>query len=130
MTDQFGKVNELCYWVLNQALTAQVAPSLVKSCLRTLQAFLSWIPLEFIFNRDLIENLINHFILPIHSRNEAIKCFTEISSLTFGELEVNDANHCKVKLCYYYCSFIKKITELTKGRSLADEYASVKKSQQ
>jgi exportin-1 len=36
MTEQFGKVNELCYWVLMQALTTQIAPSLIKSCLRTL----------------------------------------------------------------------------------------------
>jgi len=130
MTDQFGRVNELCYWVLGQALTTQVAPSLVKSCLRTLQAFLSWIPLHFIFNTDLIDNLIQHFILPIHSRNEAIKCFTEIASLTFDELASNDAQHCKLKLCGYYCNFIKKVSELTKGRSLVDEYTSVKKSNQ
>ena len=107
-----------------------MAPSLIKACLRTLQAFLSWIPLHFIFNTDLIDNLIQHFILPIHSRNEAIKCFTEIASLTFGELEVAEAQHCKLKLCGYYCNFIKKISELTKGRSLVDEYTSVKKSQQ
>lgn len=83
-----------------------MAPSLVKSCLKTLQAFLSWIPLNYIFSSDLIENLITHFIVPIHSRNEAIKCFTEISSLTFAELDPNDAQQCKVRLCYYYCSFI------------------------
>lgn len=58
MTDQFSCIKELCYWVLNTALTTQVNPSLVKSCLRTLQAFLSWIPLHFIFNTDLIDNLI------------------------------------------------------------------------
>lgn len=38
--------------------------------------------------------------------------------------------HCKLKLCGYFCNFITKITELTKGRSLIDEYQSVKKSKQ
>jgi exportin-1 len=132
MIEQFMRVNELCYWVLNQALTTQINPSLVKSCLKALQAYLSWIPLNFIFNTDLMSNLIEHFILPIQSRNEAIKCVTEIASLTFEELDAQDPMrlHCRMKLCHYYCQFIKKITELTKNRSLTDEYASVKKSQQ
>ena len=130
MTDQFTKVNELCYWVLSQALTSQINPSLVKTCLKALQAYLSWIPLNYIFSTDLIENLIQHFILPISSRNEAIKCFTEIASLTFDELEPNDPMRyqCRMKLCGFYCQFINKITELTKGRSLTDEYQCVKKS--
>ncbi len=130
MTEQFIRVNELCYWVLNTALTNQINPSLVKSCLRALQAYLSWIPLNYIFNTDLIQNLIEHFILPIYSRNEAIKCFTEIASLTFDELDSQDPMrfHCRMKLCEYYCQFIRKITELTKSRSLTDEYASVKNS--
>lgn len=37
---------------------------------------------------------------------------------------------CKLKLCGYYCNFIKKIQELTKGRSLYDEYLNAKRSQQ
>lgn len=35
-----------------------------------------------------------------------------------------------MKLCGYYCNFIQKITELTKGRELQSEYQSVKQSQQ
>jgi hypothetical protein len=98
----------------------------VKSCLRTLNAFLSWIPLHFIFATDLIDNLITHFIVPIQSRNEAIKCFTEVASLTFTELSDDDAQQCKLKLCGFFCKFINKITELTRGRSLFDEFKAIK----
>lgn len=122
MNDQFQGVYDLCYWVLGQAcqgaLSDKAAPGLVKSCLRTLQVYLSWIPLNFIFQTDLIENLLRHFIVPFQSRNEAIKCFTEVSSLTFDELEDAEANACREKLCIYFCNFIQQISETTKGRSL------------
>lgn len=62
--------------------------SLIKSCLKTLQSYLSWITLDYIFDTDLIPNLLTKFIGPINTRIEAIKCFTEIASLTFEELEV------------------------------------------
>lgn len=59
---------DLCYWVLGQAVTGNISQdaqaSLVKSCLKTLQTYLSWIPLNFIFRTDLIENLFNYFIVP------------------------------------------------------------------
>lgn len=66
--------------------------------------------------------------MPIQSRNEAIKCITEIAGLTFTELAESDVVFCKLKLCGYYCNFIKKIQELTKGRSLCDEYLNAKRS--
>lgn len=76
----------------------------------------------------MIDTLIEHFILPINSRNEAIKCFTEIASLTCEEIDFNESLrvHCRLKLCLFYCKFVKKISELTKSRSLTDEYMSVK----
>lgn len=45
MTQQFQSVNALCYQVLGSALQNQVQPSLVKACLKALNAYLSWIPL-------------------------------------------------------------------------------------
>jgi hypothetical protein len=112
--------------VLGSALQNQVQPSLVKACLRALNAYLGWIPLQFIFDTDMIDNLIAHFIVPIASRNEAIKCFTEVACLTFDELPQQDAQKCKFKLMGFYCSFIQRIMELTKNRSLKDEFESVR----
>ena len=100
----------------------------MKSCLRTLQAYLSWIPLDFIFKTDLIENLLKYFIVPYQSRNEAIKCFTEIANLEFSDLEPQEASQCREKLCLYYCAFVEQISLTTKGRSLEDEFKNVKSS--
>ena len=132
MYAQFSCVYDLCYWLLGQAVQGTISEkrsaALVKACLRTLQVYLSWIPLEYIFQKDLIENLIKYFISPVPSRNEAIKCFTEIASLTFEECAEGDRNACKERLCMYYCNFISKISETTKGRSLHDEFNAVFRS--
>jgi hypothetical protein len=75
-----------------------------------------------------VDTLIENFIVPIVSRNEAIKCITEIAALTFDGMSANDARICKLKLCGFYCCFVRKINELTKGRSLLDEYQNAKQS--
>jgi exportin-1 len=95
-----------------------------------LQAFLSWIPLNYIFNTDLIENLLNYFIVPAYSRNEAIKCFTEIASLEFKDLPDHEQSECKQRLLWYYCVLIQKVTETIKQRTFNDEYNNVKNTKQ
>lgn len=131
--EQFGQVYGLCEYVLSQALQngPSFAPQLVKSCLRTLQAFFFWIPLPYIFDTQLIEVIINNFIEPPNSRIEAIKCITEISSLDFKEIDdPNLFRRCKEKLCYFYCLLIQRIHSLTKGRSLIDEYNATLQTKQ
>ena len=74
-----------------------------------------------------MEMLIKKYIQPVQTRIEAIKCITEISSLTFKEIE-NEPQFvrvCKEKLCYYYCLLMQQISETTKQRSLLLEYESV-----
>ena len=127
-------VYELCMYVLSRSFQnppIHTPNALIKSCLRTLQAYLSWIPLPYIFDTELINALLTHFIVPISSRIEAIKCFTEIASLTFSEVDdPNVKNGYLEKLCYYYCLFIKSIADLTKDRDLTMEYESVKDTKQ
>jgi exportin-1 len=96
MTEQFSTVFDLCGFVIESALNAKkngttLQPSLLKACLRTLQAFLSWIPLKYIFDTPLIDILLTEFIEPVETRTETIKCFTEIACLTFEDIE-NDEN--------------------------------------
>lgn len=102
-----------------------IKPTLVRSCLKTFQAFLSWIPFAYIFETDLIPIVINHFLAPTQTRIEAIRCFTEIASLSLEDADENEKRGCKEKICMYYCLFIQKITEFTKNRSLVDEYRNV-----
>ena len=118
MNDQFEMVYKICIQVLDNA--EGVSESLIKSCLKTLQAFLSWIPLQFIFDTNLMEILINKYILPAQTRIEAIKCFTEISSLKFEEVvdQPQMVQTCRERLCYYYCLLMQQIGTMTKNRSL------------
>lgn len=127
MTNDFATIFELCMWVLTQAAQnpQSIKPSLVRSCLKTFQAFLSWIPFAYIFDTDLIPLVINNFLAPASSRIEAIRCFTEIASLPLDDAEEEEKKSCKEKICMYFCLFIQKITEITKNRSLVEEYKQV-----
>ena len=87
--------------------------------------------------------ILNNFLVPNTSRIEAIKCYGEIAALlcppeSDGKILINNpltppsadpANRPnQEKLCLSFCVFIQKIVEITKNRSLLDEFNSVKNS--
>lgn len=86
--------------------------------------------------------ILNNFIVPNTSRIEAIKCFGEIAALLCppeadGKILTNTKANPSLdpenrpnqeKLCLYFCIFIQKIVEITKNRSLFDEFSNVKGS--
>lgn len=59
--NQFQQIYQLCMSVLNASFES-IPMDLFKACLRTLQVYLGWIPLNFIFNENLAETLIGKFI--------------------------------------------------------------------
>lgn len=132
MGNDFAIIFELCFWVLQQAISnpQSIKPTLVRSCLKTFQAFLSWIPLAYIFDTELVPLIINNFLTPTQTRIEAIRCITEIASLSFEDCEEGERRSCKERNCLYYCHFIQRIAEITHRRSLADEYQIILKSKQ
>jgi exportin-1 len=60
MINDFGAIFELCMFVLDESLKnpANIAATLIRSCLRTLQAFLSWIPLGYVFETAIVEIIL------------------------------------------------------------------------
>lgn len=48
-----------------------------RATLAALHAFLSWIPLGYIFESNLVEILLKHFPQPAY-RNLALQCLTEV----------------------------------------------------
>ncbi|KAJ1673816.1 Karyopherin transporter, partial [Spiromyces aspiralis] len=56
-------------------------PRLILATLETLLRFLSWIPLGYIFETNLISNLKNRFLEKPETQNVTLKCLTEIGSL-------------------------------------------------
>lgn len=78
MNDDFTTIYQLCDLILKNR--QQARPSLIKACLETLNAFLTWIPIFYIICTDLPEKLIGILESDPH-RNSALQCLIEIASL-------------------------------------------------
>jgi len=76
LNSQFQLIFQLCLFVFEHSKT----PSLLRVTLQTLQRFLTWIPLGFIFQTELINILLKFFSEPMF-RNDALDCLTEIGTL-------------------------------------------------
>ncbi|KAF7836515.1 protein EXPORTIN 1A [Senna tora] len=72
-------IHELCLYVLSASQRAE----LIRATLSTLHAFLSWIPLGYIFESPLLETLLKFFPIPAY-RNLTLQCLTEVAALQFG----------------------------------------------
>ncbi|OMJ30299.1 Exportin-1 [Smittium culicis] len=81
LNGEFSSIFQLC----NEVLSSAMQPSLVKATLETLLRFLSWIPLGYIFETDLIDNICSRFLEARETRNQVYKCLTEISGLNIEE---------------------------------------------
>lgn len=78
LNSEFSQIYHLCEFILEHSQR----PSLLAVTLQTLQRFLTWIPLGFIFQTQLIEALLNKFFPEPMFRNDALECLTEIGNLT------------------------------------------------
>mmetsp|Transcript_64401 Transcript_64401/g.185088 ORF Transcript_64401/g.185088 Transcript_64401/m.185088 type:complete len:1085 (+) Transcript_64401:209-3463(+) len=83
LNGEFSQIFHLCEFVLEHSQQ----PSLLRVTLQTLQRFLTWIPLGFIFQTKLIDVLLNRFFSEPMFRNDALDCLTEIGTLTDLEPE-------------------------------------------
>nr|GMC87751.1 protein EXPORTIN 1A isoform X2 [Ipomoea batatas] len=80
LNSEFQLIHELCLYVLS----ASQRTELIRATLATLHAFLSWIPLGYIFESPLLETLLKFFPLPAY-RNLTLQCLTEVAALNFGD---------------------------------------------
>ncbi|XP_042007739.1 protein EXPORTIN 1A [Salvia splendens] len=80
LNSEFQLIHELCLYVLSASQRAE----LIRATLATLHAFLSWIPLGYIFQSPLLEKLLNLYAAPAY-RNLTLQCLTEIAALSFGD---------------------------------------------
>ncbi|KAL8534748.1 hypothetical protein ACS0TY_010689 [Phlomoides rotata] len=80
LNSEFQLIHELCLYVLPASQRAE----LIRATLATLHAFLSWIPLGYIFESPLLETLLNFFPVLAY-RNLTLQCLTEVSALSFGD---------------------------------------------
>ncbi|CAK7340106.1 unnamed protein product [Dovyalis caffra] len=80
LNSEFQLIHELCLYVLS----ASQRTELIRATLSTLHAFLSWIPLGYIFESPLLETLLKFFPMPSY-RNLTLQCLTEVAALNFGD---------------------------------------------
>lgn len=80
MCAEFSAIFQLCEEVLKTANQA----SLIKATLETLLRFLSWIPLGYVFETDIIDTLRTRFLEHPEFRNVTMKNLTEIAGLQMG----------------------------------------------
>lgn len=131
MFEDFKTIFDLCYMVLQTfAQNPQgIKLSLIKSCLETLYAFLSWIPLFFIFSSNLIEIALLPLIDHNHFRNLTIKCLTEIVLIPITLTNEEEARQSKEKILVLFSNFVQKIhTIVPCDISLLNERAKISKA--
>ncbi|KXZ44730.1 hypothetical protein GPECTOR_63g55 [Gonium pectorale] len=76
LTVEFKAIHELCVFVLNNTRK----PELIRATLDTLSVFLTWVPMGYIFEGNLLEMLLQLFP-QAPFRNVALQCLTEVGSL-------------------------------------------------
>ncbi len=64
-------------------LNASSKPDLIRATLGTLHAYLSWVPLAYVFETNLVETLLRLFPQQAY-RNLALQCLTEVRSWGFS----------------------------------------------
>lgn len=74
---EFEEIFKLCYEVLDKT----TKPSLIIATLNALLKYVHWIPLNYIFETDLLALLTDKFLAPADTRSITLKCLTEVSSL-------------------------------------------------
>lgn len=77
MKNEFEKIFELCYEVLDKTTKS----SLVIATLNALLRYIQWIPSNYIYQTNLLDILSTKFLAPVDTRAIALKCLTEISTL-------------------------------------------------
>ncbi|KAF8610265.1 hypothetical protein BDV93DRAFT_517416 [Ceratobasidium sp. AG-I] len=80
MCGEFSEIFTLCLEVLEKAQK----PSLIKATLETMLRFLNWIPLGYIFETSIIDQLLTRFLEVNEFRNITLKCLSEIAGLNVG----------------------------------------------
>ncbi|OXA39146.1 Exportin-1 [Folsomia candida] len=78
MHSEFSEIFNLCQFVMENT----TSPQLILATLETLLRFLNWIPLEYVFETELINVLTGKFLAVPPFRNATLKCLTEIAPLT------------------------------------------------
>ena len=102
LNSEFAKIFQLCELVLSSTTRA----SLLNQTLATLQRFLTWIPLGYIFETQLLSTLVHKFFTAPQFRNATLDCLAEIASLTNLQPQYDPL------FCELYVNFMQRLVEM------------------
>jgi len=78
---EFLSIYQLCQLVFDQAAELQKSrPTLINTALKTFERFLSWIPLGYVFETQVLESLLR-FFSQSRFRNAALRCLVEVATI-------------------------------------------------
>jgi len=113
LNEEFAGIHQLCNVILAEA----TVPSLLKACLEALGKFLSWMPLGYIFETNMVQALVFRFfpdpantvpeLQPYYTAFQvrALACLTEIGSLAveaqYDPAFARMATHLVAQLSHY-----------------------------
>ncbi len=114
MNQEFKSIFDLCYFVAKTHITNNnaVKASLIKACLETLYAFLSWIPLFYIFSNNFIQEILISLVDQQNLRILALKCLTEIAQIKLDNYSPEDQQLAKPQLLFMFQAFLIKLQNI------------------
>jgi exportin-1 len=111
---EFESVYKICDFVLKGYLKdpSTVKTSLLRSCLETLCAFLSWMPLVYVFYTDLIEGILVPLMVDKRVYLLSLKCMEEIVCIKFNDEDQETQAKVRNKLMIFISDFIKQLIKI------------------
>lgn len=77
LCDEFGEIFKLCFEILDKA----DKPSVILATLKALEKYISWIPLGYVFETNILNLIAGKFLPEQGFRRAALKCLIEVSQL-------------------------------------------------
>ena len=116
LNEEFARIFTLCQLVIENS----EKPPLLQATLQTLQRFLTWIPLGYIFETGLLPDLLKFFTVP-QFRTITLDCLTEIASLPPADIPENY----RPTVIHLLVNVMKQLREMIPpDADLASAYAS------
>lgn len=111
---EFESIYKVCDFVLKGYLKdpSTVKTTLLRSCLETLCAFLSWMPLVYVFYTDLIEGILIPLVTDKRVYLLILKCLEEIVSIDFSEDDAETQLKVRKKLILFISEFLQQLMKI------------------
>lgn len=105
--EDFSRIFDLCQYVFSSASDLQQSrPSLLIATLKMLEKFLSWIPVGYIFETQIIDVLVG-FVAVDPLRNATMPCLVEIAGLSGNIVSQYDD-----RFRFLFVSFVQRLTSV------------------